>query len=262
MAAAVSRELADGEVCFIGLGTGGRAFTYAVGIPSTGVALAQRRGLDVVAQYGVMVDAVIEDVPLDAGDPALLGWRTRSLLPVEAGLDMFRTGHVDWGFLSAAQVDRYGNVNGVCIGAHDRPDVRLVGPIAQPDHAAYARRTMIIVPHERRVLVERVDFVSGLGHGRDGGERARHRLPGSGPARVITDLAVLGFDAETRRMHVVSIHPGVPLDEVARRTGFPLDVPADVPRTPPPSEDEVRLVRTEIDARGVWLRGGVGAAVR
>lgn len=151
MAAAVSRALADGEVCFIGLGTGGRAFTYAVGIPSTGVALAQRRGLDVVAQYGVMIDAVIEDVPLDAGDPALLGWRTRSLLPVEAALDMFRTSHVDWGFLSVAQIDRYGNVNGVCIGAHDRPDVRLVGPIAQPDHAAYTRRTMIIVPQSRSI---------------------------------------------------------------------------------------------------------------
>ena len=257
MAVAVSRDLVDGDVCFIGLGTGGRGFTYAVGIPSIGIALAQRRGLDVTAQYGVMMETVIEDVPQGISDPELLGWQCRALLPVETCLDMFRCGRVDWGFMSAAQVDQYGNVNGVCIGSREHPRVRLVGPIAQPDHSAHARHTMIIVPHEARVLVERVDFIAGVGFGTGPGFRERYGLPGGGPARVITDCAVLGFDPETRRMRVDSLHPDASPADIAQRTGFRLPVDPRVPRTAPPSAAEVALIRNELDRRGVWLRGAM-----
>lgn len=257
MACAVSRELRDGELGFIGLGTGGRAFMYAVGIPSMAIALAQHRGVDFIAQYGVKVDAQISEVPGRLSDADLLGWPCRAMIPVEDCLDMFRRGVIDWGFVSAAQIDVYGNLNSVCIGDHRRPRVRLVGPIAQADHCAHARRTMILVPHERRVFVERVDFISGVGYGRGPGHREACQLPGGGPAKVVTDLAVLGFDPQTKRMRVESLHPGVTRDHVQAHTGFRLDFAEPVGTTPPPTPEEIELIRTRIDPRGVWLKGNV-----
>ena len=253
MACAVSRELRDGELGFIGLGTGGRAFVYAVGVPSVAIALAQHRGVDFIAQYGVKVDARIADVPDRFTDADLLAWPCRAMIRVEECLDMFRRGMMDWGFVSGAQIDPHGNLNSVCIGDQAHPKVRLVGAIAQTDHCAHARHTMVIVPHERRVFVERVDFVSGLGYGDGPGFRERYAHHGGGPARVVTDLAVLGFHPETRRMRVESLHPGVTRARVQAATGFPLDFAPSVTVTPAPTAEEVELIRTRLDPRGIWL---------
>jgi glutaconate CoA-transferase subunit B len=257
MACAVSRELKDGELGFIGLGTGGRAFIYAVGIPSVAIELAHHRGVDFIAQYGVKLEPVIPEVPGCFTDANLLAWPCRAMILVEDCLDMFRRGMMDWGFVSGAQIDAHGNLNSVCIGDPKRPKVRLVGAIAQTDHCAHAKHTMIIVPHERRVFVERVDFISGLGFGDGPGYRERYQHHGQGPRKVVTNLAVLGFHPESKRMRVESLHPGVTREQVEANTGFRLDFPSPMPVTAAPSPEEVELIRTQIDPRGVWLQAHV-----
>jgi len=257
MACAVSRELRDGELGFIGLGTGGRAFVMAVGIPTVAIRLAQHRGVDFIAQYGVKLEPVIEEAPECFTDANLLAWRCRAMIPVEDALDMFRRGMMDWGFVSGAQIDPYGNLNSVCIGNQKQPKVRLVGAIAQTDHCAHARHTMIIVPHDRRVFVERVDFISGLGFGDGPGYRERFQHRGSGPGKVVTNLAVLGFNPTTRRMRVESLHPGVTKSEVGANTGFALELLDPIPATPAPTAEEIRLIRTQIDPKGLFLHAKV-----
>ncbi len=257
MACAVSRELRDGQLGFIGLGTGGRAFIYAVGVPSVAIALAHRRGIDFVAQYGVKLEPRIPDAPECFTDASLLAWPARAMIPVEDCLDMFRRGMMDWGFVSGAQIDPYGNLNAVCIGEHAHPAVRLVGPIAQTDHCAHAKQTMIILPHERRVFVPKVDFISGLGFGDGPGFRERYRHHGGGPGKVVTNLAVLDFHPDTKRMRVQSVHPNVTRGQIQANTGFALNIPDAVPVTPAPTLDEVRWIREEIDPRGLWLQARV-----
>ena len=257
MACVVSRELKDGELGFIGLGTGGRAFVMAVGIPTVAIRLAQLRGVDFIAQYGVKLEPLIEEAPACFTDADLLDWRCRAMIPVEDALDMFRRGMMDWGFVSGAQIDPYGNLNSVCIGEQKHPKVRLVGAIAQTDHCAHARHTMIIVPHERRVFVQKVDFISGLGFGDGPGYRERFQHRGGGPGKVVTTLAVLGFNEKTRRMQVESFHPGVTRGEVERNTGFALAFPDPIPTTPTPTDEEVQLIRTRIDPKGLFLQAKV-----
>jgi glutaconate CoA-transferase subunit B len=253
MAAALSRQFGEKEHGFIGLGTGDRAFILAVGIPTVAAQLAVERGADFSLQYGTLFDPDVQGMPDTLGDPDLLRWECAARVPVERCLDVFRRGLMTCSFISGAQIDMYGNLNSVRIGRGERPDVRLTGPIAQADHAVFAQRTFVIVPHERRVFVERVDFVSAPGYGDGAGWRERLGLPGGGPAKVITDLAVLGFDGESRRMTLESVHPGVTVEQVVDATGFELLV-GDVGETEPPSEHELALMRERIDPAGKLLR--------
>lgn len=256
MAVAVSRELRDGDHAFVGLGTGGRAFVNAVGVPSVGIELARRRGLDVVAQYGVLYEPDLAHPPRCFADPYLIRWPAKAHVAVDEGLDTFRRGKITVSFISGAQIDPYGNLNSVAIGPdRRRPEVRLTGPIAQTDHAVYAGRTIIILPHARRTFVPRVDFISAVGYLGGPGDRERLGLPGGGPSVVITDLAVLRFHPVTRRMELESVHPGVTVQQVAEATGFEVVPPCEVPATPPPSAEELRLIREEIDPHGIWLGG-------
>jgi glutaconate CoA-transferase subunit B len=176
---------------------------------------------------------------------------------VERCLDVFRRGMMTCSFISGAQIDKFGNLNSVRIGRGVKPTVRLTGPIAQSDHAVFAQRTFVIMPHERRVFVDRVDFVSAPGYGDGAGWRERMGLPGGGPDKVITDKAVLGFDADTKRMRLESVHPGVTMDEVVAATGFELLVPAGVGQTLPPSSAELGAIRDRIDASGKLLRARI-----
>jgi glutaconate CoA-transferase subunit B len=257
MAVALSRQFGQKEHGFIGLGTGDRAFIFAVGIPTVAAQLATERGADFCLQYGTLVDPNVQQLPDSLGDPDLLKWQCAARLPVERCLDVFRRGLMTCSFISGAQIDQFGNLNSVRIGRGPRPSVRLTGPIAQADHAVFAQRTFIIVPHERRVFVERVDFVSAPGHGDGPGWRERNGLPGSGPAKVITDKAVLGFGATSRRMTLESIHAGVCLDDVVASTGFDLEIPDKVVETPAPSADELRIIRERIDPTGKLLKAKV-----
>jgi glutaconate CoA-transferase subunit B len=257
MAVALSRQFGEKEHGFVGLGTGDRAFIYAVGIPTVASQLAVERGCDFSLQYGTLFEPDVAATPETLGDPDLLQWRCAARVPVARCLDVFRRGMMTCSFISGAQIDRFGNLNSVRIGRGERPDVRLTGPIAQADHAVFAQRTFVIVPHERRVFVERVDFVSAPGYGEGRDWRKRLGLPGGGPAKVITDKAVLGFDQETMSMRLESVHPGITVDEVVDATGFELIIPTDVRVTEIPSDAELMAIRQRIDRSGKLLKAAV-----
>lgn len=254
MAAVLSRQFGEKEHGFIGLGTGDRAFILAVGIPTVAAQLAVERGTDFSLQYGTLFDPDVGGMPDTLGDPDLLRWECAARVSVERCLDVFRRGLMTCSFISGAQIDMYGNLNSVRIGRGARPQVRLTGPIAQADHAVFAHRTFAIMPHERRVFVDRVDFVSAPGYGDGAGWRERLGLPGGGPAKVITDKAVLGFDEESKRMTLESVHPGVTADEVHEATGFELLTNGAVAETEPPTRDELATIRERIDPAGKLLR--------
>jgi glutaconate CoA-transferase subunit B len=161
---------------------------------------------------------------------------------------------IDVGFGSAAQVDKYGNCNTVAIGQYRKPKVRLVGPINQPGHFSLFGREIVIIPHEKRNFVDRVDFVSGAGFLDGPGSRKRLGLRGGGPFMILTDKAVFGFDEETGLARLRSVHPGISVDEVVAGTAFTHDyVPASVPETPLPTKEELGLIREVIDPRGIML---------
>lgn len=260
LSVAVSRELRDGELAFIGLGVGERAFALAVGVPSVAIRLAQlSHAPSFTAMYGVIIGPRLDEIPTSFSDPNLIAWRSEAQIPVEHALDMFKRGMMDIGFISGVQIDQYGNLNSVCIGPHEAPKTRLVGCIAQSDHAAYAGRTIIIIPHERRRFVPRVDFISAVGHLAVGKDRKALGLPGGGPSRVFTDMAVLGFDADSLRMKLETVHPGFTVKDVVDATGFELLIPNQVPETECPSQGQLELIRNEIDRNGIFLRGELPA---
>jgi glutaconate CoA-transferase subunit B len=156
--------------------------------------------------------------------------------------------------VSCLQVDRFGNTNLIAIGDnHDRPKLRGPGAIGSVSSSAHAEKMYIIPPrHERQVFVERCDFISSPGFG-EGGRDARRKmgLHGGGPRLCITERCVFDFEEETKAMRLKSLHPGHTIEEVLDNTGFEVIVPADVPETPPPTEQELELLRTVVDPKGL-----------
>jgi glutaconate CoA-transferase subunit B len=152
-----------------------------------------------------------------------------------------------------AQIDAHGNVNNTVIGDFSRPKIRLPGGGGMADLGCLCERVFIwSTTHNTRTFVERLDFRSGLGYGDGPGHRERLGLPG-GPQLCVTDLAVMGFHPTSRRMRLLSVHPGVSVEQVRKATGFELVIEGEVPQTPPPSEIEVRLIR-ELDPTGARKR--------
>ncbi len=254
MAVAVSREIRDGEVGFIGIGSGKAGFALATGIPLAACELARRtHAPNLTVMLGPLVNPDISALPPDFGDYSLATWPAEAMMAGYDALDVFKRGKMDFSFLSASQIDRRGNLNIVAIGDHAHPRVRLVGCLAQPDHAAHAGRTYVLAQHDPRAFVERVDFVSAPGYLTGPGERERAGLRGGGPALVVTDRAVLGFHPETRTLEVRSWHAGRSLDAVS--AGFKVALPASAGarETEPPSPEALRLLREVIDPAGRLL---------
>ena len=161
-------------------------------------------------------------------------------------------GLVDVALLGGAQIDRYGNLNTTVIGDYAKPKVRLPGSGGACEIATSARRTFMIMRLKRRAFVERLDFITSPGHLDGGDSRARLGLPGGGPALVITDLALLDFDNPEREMQLVATHPGVSVDQVLAEVGWPLRIAPTVSVTPTPSDEELRMVRVELDPEGMY----------
>ena len=244
MAVAGARELRDGEIVVVGLG-----------LPQVACVLAKRThapGLTSLLEIGV-VNMNPVDTPVGLADSRIFygGTCWSGFLDV-LGMNLHRGG-VDVGFLGTLELDRYGNLNTTLL-QEDSGKIRWFnGSAGGNDVASLAKRVIVILRHEKRKLPLAVAHLTSPGFV-GGKSRAELGLRGGGPHRVITDMAVLGFDPETREAMLLSVHPGSSAQQVQENTGFPLRMPATVPETPLPTAEELRLLREEIDPRGVYLR--------
>jgi glutaconate CoA-transferase subunit B len=164
-------------------------------------------------------------------------------------MQMCQRGLIDYTFLGGAQIDAYGNLNSTMIGStYARPKVRLPGSGGANDLASLCWRVLVITTHDRRRFVEQLDFLTTPGYLTGPGAREAAGLPpGAGPYRVITDLAVLGYSEQTKRMEILSLHPGITRNMVQQATGFELGVREPLATTPPPTEHELHILRDDVD---------------
>lgn len=232
MSIVAARHLLDGQVCFVG-----------IGLPSEAANLARlTHAPEVVLIYESGTIGTRPDVlPLSIGDGELAEHADLVVSVPEIFAYWLQAGRVDVGFLSAAQIDRYGNLNSTVIGDYARPTVRLPGAGGAPEIASSAGEVIVMLRHTKRTFVESVDFVSSLGFGRGGEGRDGHR--GAGPSVVITDLGVLRPDPTTNELELVAVHDGVDVGEVVGSTGWDLRVSDDLTTVDPPTKRELEVLR-------------------
>jgi glutaconate CoA-transferase, subunit B len=234
MTIAAARSLGDGQACFVG-----------IGLPSAAANLARRLhapNLVLIYESGAVGSRPAE-LPLSIGDGIL----AESALTVVGVPEVFnywlQPGRIDVGFLSGAQLDRRGNINTTVIGSYDEPVVRLPGSGGAPEIAASCREVTVVMHHHRRAFVERVDFVTSVGHGTGPGERELLGLRGAGPTRVITDLGVLEPDPASGDLVLTALHPGATVEQAQAETGWTLQVSLDLTVTPAPTAAELTALR-------------------
>jgi len=174
------------------------------------------------------------------------------VIPHDESFSFASERQIDLFCISALQIDRYGNTNMIGIGS-DIKRLKLRGPggVGTTPASANVRTLLILMPHhERRVFVEKLDFLSGVGFGDGPGYREKYKLPGKGPTLVATPLGVFDFEPQSKRMRLKSLHPGVTVEQVIENTGFELLIPDSVPTTPAPTEEEITILRNRIDPQG------------
>lgn len=243
MIAASARVLAGERNCFVG-----------VGLPNIVCNLAQRTvapELQLVYEAGVF-GARPRRLPLSIGDPTLVSGSTAVTSMFELFAFYLQAGLIDAAFLGGAQVDRFGNLNTTVIGDYASPKVRLPGSGGACEIAIHARKILVIMRQAQRSFVERLDFRTSPGHSGDPDHDRRRGWFGNGPTSVVTDLGTYGFDEATGEMTLLTLHPGVSLDDVRAATAWEPKVSDDLGETPPPTEVELRLIRTELDPEGVY----------
>jgi glutaconate CoA-transferase subunit B len=234
MTVAAARELANGEVCFVG-----------IGLPSTAANLARAtHAPDVVLIYeSGCIGAKPDRLPPSIGD-GILSKTADAVIPVpEIFSYWLQAGRINVGFLGAAQVDRMGNINTTVIGDYVSPTVRLPGAGGAPEIASSCQRVIITLRHNSRALIERLDFVTSVGQRIGDTTRDELGLLGSGPQVIITDLGVLRYDADVGEFTLSSVHPGISEDEVVRATGWKLRVSPSLSETAPPNAEELAALR-------------------
>ena len=228
------RLLEDGQVVFAG-----------VGIPLLAATLAQRLhgpGLTILFEGGT-IGAFVEPGKLPPStNEQRCTRRANMVLGSTDVLLLLQRGYVDIGFMGGAQIDQYGNLNSSFIGDPDRPIARLPGTGGGNDIASLTRM-IVAMRHEKRRFVEHVDFVTSPGFLRGGTSREDSGLVAGGMYRVVTDLAIIGFDEDSKRMQIVALHPGVTIEQVQANTGFELEVAAEVATTEPPTQQELAVLR-------------------
>jgi len=243
MATAGARELRDREVVAVGLG-----------LPVVASFLAKQTHaphMTILFELGV-----IDPEPVHCGvglaDPRV--WYRAKVLSsfVDILGALLHKGLVDVGFLGGLETDQYGNLNTTLVGDPRARFRHMIGSGGANDIASCAQRTIIIIRHEARKLKQAISFVTSPGYITGGDSRAQAGLRG-GPSRVITDKAIFGFHPETKRMMLMSIHPGNTLDDVLGTMGFAPLVPQHVPFTEPPTPDQVHLIREVIDPQRMYM---------
>lgn len=245
MAVVAAREIRDGEVVFAG-----------TGLPMLSAMLAQHTHAPsccIIFEAGT-VASQLAHLPMSVGDPRAMRGAALAAGLNEVFTYILQAGRVDVGFLSGAQVDRFGNINSTSIGLDPRhPQVRFSGSGGACDIACLAQRTIIIAKHERRRFPEQIDYVTSPGWLDGGNSRAASGLIRGGPSAVVTTRGVMRFREPTKVMYLASIHPGVTSREVADETGFLLDM-KDAVETASPDVEELRILREVVDPQRIFLR--------
>ena len=234
MTVTAARQLWDGCVCFVG-----------IGLPSAACNLARlTQAPDVVLIYESGTLGTRPDVlPLSIGDGELADTAACVIPLPEVFSYLLQAGRVDVGFLGAAQVDRYGNLNSTVIGPYDAPKTRLPGAGGATEIAAHARQTFVMLKATPRSLVAQLDFRTSAGFLEGNGARARTTMRGAGPQTVITDFGVLKPLPQTDELHLSALFDGVTVEEARAATGWPLKIAASVDAITPPTPIELETLR-------------------
>jgi acyl CoA:acetate/3-ketoacid CoA transferase beta subunit len=245
MVCVASRQLEDGRTAVIG-----------TGMPLAAAMLAQKTTaphLVVMFEAGSAAPELVK-LPISVADSYT---QTRALLhgSMDEIMESCQRGLVDYTFLGCAQIDMYGNINTSMIGTdYQHPRVRLPGSGGANDLASLCWKTLVITPHDKRRFVDKLDFLTTPGYLTGPGAREEAGLPpGTGPYKVISTLALMGYDDLTKRMRVESLHPGVSKQDVIDNTGFEMLFADPLPVTLEPTDEELCILRKEVDPEGVII---------
>ena len=247
MVVAGSREIHDDDVVFVGMRLPLLAFQLAKSTHAPHTVG--------IFENGILRDKPARDALYTMGDSPNIEssiWTT-SMMDI---MSLLQSGRVSLGFIGGAEVDRFGNLNTTYIGGKENVQVRLPGSGGGSDIASLSKRLVIIMNHERRRFIEKVDYLTSPGFGDGKDWRLKNGLKGEGPCAVITTKGILRFDPETKEMILDSIHPEVTLEEILENTGWSLKLPIAIEKTKPPSPSELRIIR-KFDPNGFWTKKGI-----
>ena len=245
MTVAAARRLKNGAVCFVGIGLPSKAANLARLTSSPDVVLIYESG---------PIGAKPDVLPLSIGDGELAETADTVVSTSEIFRYWLQGGRVDVGFLGAAQVDRFGNINTTVVGDYHKPKVRLPGAGGAPEIAGSAKEVLIILKQSPRTFVNKLDFLTSVGHGEGGDSRKRLGLPGAGPVGIITDLCIMEPEEGTHEFVVTTLHPGVTREQVIAATGWDVRFADTVVNSDSPSEYELTALR-DLEARTAAAHG-------
>lgn len=249
MTVAAARALSNDDVCFVGIGLPSAACNLA--------RLTHAPRLRLVYESGTL-ETKPAVLPLSIGDGELCETALTTVPVPEMFSYWLQGGRITVGFLGGAQVDRFGNLNSTVIGDYARPAVRLPGSGGATEIATACRKIFIVMRHSTRAFVDRLSFLTSLGHGRTGRERRALGIATAGPALLVSDLCTMRPHPETKEFQVVSLHPGVTRETVTSRTGWPVVFADTVDETPPPTAAELDVLR-DLNARTAAAHGTTAA---
>ena len=249
MTIAAARLLKNGAVCFVG-----------IGLPSTAANLARlTHAPDIVLIYeSGPIGAKPPVLPLSIGDGNLAETADTVVSTPEIFRYWLQGGRVDVGFLGAAQIDRFANINTTVIGDYGKPSTRLPGAGGAPEIASCAGEVVLVLRQSARAFVKKLDFVTSVGHLDGGDARARLRLPGKGPVAVVTDLCLMEPDAVTKELTVTQMHPGIGRDQVVKATSWEIRFALELKETAAPTTVELDTLR-DLERRTKLAHGSLTA---
>ena len=248
MTIAAARALRNDDICFVGIGLPSGACNLA--------RLTHAPGITLIYESGTLATKP-SVLPLSIGDGELCETALTTVSVPEMFRYWLQGGRITAGFLSGAQIDRYGNLNSTVIGPYAKPKVRLPGAGGAPEIGLSCGRIFIVMRHDPRAFVTKLDFCTTLGHGPTGRERKELGIRTAGPVLLVTDLCILEPDAETNEFVVTSIHPGVTREQVQQNTGWNVQFGDSVPETSQPNPRELDVLR-DLNARTALAHGASG----
>ena len=245
MTIAAARLLRNDDVCFVGIGAPSAACNLARLTHAPEITLIYESGT-----IGTRPDVL----PLSIGDGELCETALTTVSVPEMFRYWLQGGRITVGFLGAAQLDKFANINTTVVGSYEKPVTRLPGGGGAPEIAAQCGQIFLVLKQSSRSFVERVDFVTSFGFGSGGTERMSLGITTCGPAQIITDLCVMQPDPVTRELIVVALHPGIVREQVVEATGWRVRFNATVRETPPPRAEELEALRA-LQARTAAAHG-------